>query len=62
MGQTKKTILHKAKSLGFSDRQIAALVGSMEDDARALRKKVGLVPSDRLVDTWAARSGTLPVH
>ena len=40
--------------MGFSDRQIAALVGSTEDEVRALRKKVGLVPSYRLVDTCAA--------
>ena len=48
------SLLAKAKSMGFSDRQIAALVGSTEDDVRALRKKLGLVPSYRLVDTCAA--------
>ena len=47
-------LLAKAKSLGFSDRQIANLVGQSEDDIRALRKKLGLVPSYRLVDTCAA--------
>jgi carbamoyl-phosphate synthase large subunit len=47
-------ILAKAKSLGFSDRQIAHLTGKTEDDIRALRKKLGLVPSYRLVDTCAA--------
>jgi carbamoyl-phosphate synthase large subunit len=46
--------LAKAKSLGFSDRQIAHLTGSTEDAIRALRKKLGLVPSYRLVDTCAA--------
>jgi carbamoyl-phosphate synthase large subunit len=46
--------LAKAKSLGFSDRQIANLIGKTEDDVRALRKKLGLVPSYRLVDTCAA--------
>jgi carbamoyl-phosphate synthase large subunit len=46
--------LSKAKSLGFSDRQIAHLVGKTEDEIRALRKKTGLVPSYRLVDTCAA--------
>ena len=40
--------------MGFSDRQIAALVGSTEDEVRALRNKLGLVPSYRLVDTCAA--------
>ena len=46
--------LSKAKSLGFSDRQIAHLTGQTEDGIRALRKKLGLVPSFRLVDTCAA--------
>jgi len=46
--------LAKAKSLGFSDRQIAHLTGKTEDDIRALRKQLGLVPSYRLVDTCAA--------
>src|SRR6266446_736442 len=48
------SLLAKAKSMGFSDRQIAALVGSSEDEVRALRKNLGLVPSYRLVDTCAA--------
>src|SRR5262252_6615602 len=47
-------ILAKAKSLGFSDRQIANLTGKTEDAIRAERKKLGLVPSYRLVDTCAA--------
>ncbi len=46
--------LAQAKSLGFSDRQIAHLTGSTEDEIRAQRKKLGLVPSYRLVDTCAA--------
>src|SRR5664280_1566261 len=46
--------LAKAKGLGFSDRQIAHLTGTTEDKIRALRKKLGLVPSYRLVDTCAA--------
>jgi carbamoyl-phosphate synthase large subunit len=46
--------LAKAKSLGFSDRQIAHLTGQTEDQVRAERNKLGLVPSFRLVDTCAA--------
>ncbi len=46
--------LAKAKSLGFSDRQIAHLTGQTEDQIRAERKRLGLVPSYRLVDTCAA--------
>src|SRR5216110_2964762 len=47
-------LLAKAKSLGFSDRQIAHLTGTTEDAVRAERKQLGLVPSYRLVDTCAA--------
>jgi carbamoyl-phosphate synthase large subunit len=47
-------LLAKAKSLGFSDRQIAHLTGTTEDAIRAERKAAGLVPSYRLVDTCAA--------
>jgi len=50
----KRELLAKAKSLGFSDRQIAHLTGQTEDGVRAERKKLGLVPSYRLVDTCAA--------
>src|SRR3989441_3093762 len=47
-------LLTKAKSLGFSDRQIAHLTRRTEDDVRAERQRLGLVPSFRLVDTCAA--------
>ncbi len=54
MPSLKAEKLAQAKSLGFSDRQIANLVGQTEDEIRAWRKKIGLVPSYRLVDTCAA--------
>src|SRR3954451_22460981 len=47
-------MLTKAKSLGFSDRQIAHLTNQTEEGVRAERKRLGLVPSYRLVDTCAA--------
>src|SRR5262252_4881454 len=47
-------ILAKAKSLGFSDKQLAHLTGKTEADLRTLRKQLGLIPSYRLVDTCAA--------
>src|SRR6266542_952177 len=47
-------LLAKAKVLGFSDRQIAHLPGQTEDAVRAERKKIGLIPIYRLVDTCAA--------
>ncbi|MCX6899908.1 MAG: carbamoyl-phosphate synthase large subunit [Verrucomicrobia bacterium] len=43
-----------AKQMGFSDRQLANLTGSTEDEVRATRKKAGIVPTYRLVDTCAA--------
>ncbi len=49
-----RELLIKAKSLGFSDRQIAHLTGRTEDAVRAERKSIGLAPSYRLVDTCAA--------
>ena len=47
-------LLKRAKSLGFSDRQIAHLTGQTEEAVRTERKTLGLVPSYRLVDTCAA--------
>lgn len=46
--------LKKAKQLGFSDAQIAHLTQTSEDEIRAARKRVGLIPAYRLVDTCAA--------
>ena len=46
--------LLRLKSLGFSDRQIAKIIGDTEDNVRAHRIKLGIVPSYRLVDTCAA--------
>jgi carbamoyl-phosphate synthase large subunit len=46
--------LEKAKSLGFSDRQIASAWGVVEKDVRDLRAELNLHPSYRLVDTCAA--------
>jgi len=54
MSSLNAETLARAKSLGFSDRQIAHLTGSSEDAVRAERKRIGLVPSYRLVDTCAA--------
>ncbi|MFM7816067.1 MAG: carbamoyl-phosphate synthase large subunit, partial [Verrucomicrobiota bacterium] len=47
-------LLKRAKSLGFSDRQVAHLTRRSEEAVRAERKSLGLVPSYRLVDTCAA--------
>jgi len=46
--------LRKAKRWGFSDIQIAHARGITQDEVRAERKKAGIVPTYRLVDTCAA--------
>lgn len=50
----KQEIMMKAKKLGFSDKQIALLVGSTEDDVRARRKSFGITPWVKKIDTLAA--------
>ncbi|MCX5709858.1 MAG: carbamoyl-phosphate synthase large subunit [Candidatus Omnitrophica bacterium] len=49
-----KEALLKAKEYGFSDRQLAKLLGKAEEDIFALRKSMGLTPDFKLVDTCAA--------
>jgi carbamoyl-phosphate synthase large subunit len=49
-----KLDLHRAKRLGFSDRQIGFLTGRSETDVREARIKQGITPTYRLVDTCAA--------
>lgn len=46
--------IKRAKQLGFSDRQLAALALCGEKDFRNLRKCAGVVPVYKLVDTCAA--------
>jgi carbamoyl-phosphate synthase large subunit len=46
--------LWEVKRQGFSDRQIAYATGSQEDEVRAYRKSLGIIPAYKLVDTCAA--------
>lgn len=46
--------LREAKLLGFSDAEIARLSGKKALDVRALRKKHGIVPVTKQIDTLAA--------
>ncbi len=46
--------MREAKRFGYSDMQIAHLCNSMEDDVRKLRKKLGIMPTFKTVDTCAA--------
>ena len=46
--------LRHCKEQGFSDKQIAHLTGTTEEDLRSLRKGSGVVPVYKLVDTCGA--------
>lgn len=47
-------VMSRSKKLGFSDKQIALAVGSDELSVRALRKKYGITPFVKRIDTLAA--------
>ena len=47
-------ILRDAKRNGYSDAQIAAIVGHEEEMVRQMRKKAGILPVYKMVDTCAA--------
>ncbi len=48
------SLLWEAKKMGFSDKQIARAKGFIPDDIRNLRKKLGVLPSVKQIDTLAA--------
>ncbi len=50
----QKKLLRKAKEMGFSDAQLAALTNTDELTFRTFRKKLGIIPTYKLVDTCAA--------
>ena len=47
-------LLWEAKKMGFSDKQIARVKGKTPDEVRDLRKKLGVLPSVKQIDTLAA--------
>ncbi len=49
-----KEQLYDIKRMGFSDRQIAFATKTKEDEVRAYRKGLGIVPVYKVVDTCAA--------
>jgi len=49
-----ESLLWEAKKMGFSDKQIARVKGKTPDDVRDLRKKLGVIPSVKQIDTLAA--------
>ena len=52
--QITKQQMQFVKQQGFSDRQIAFATETTEDEVRAYRKELGVVPVYKLVDTCAA--------
>jgi carbamoyl-phosphate synthase large subunit len=46
--------LHRLKRLGFSDARLATLTGASEKDVRALRRKLGVHPVFKRIDSCAA--------
>lgn len=53
-GKLNAEIIKRAKRLGFSDKEIAAIKGVDEREIRALRKEYGIYPAYKMVDTCAA--------
>lgn len=53
-GKLAKSEMLTAKKLGFSDSQIAWRAGSHEMEIRKIRKKFGITPSIKKIDTFAA--------
>ncbi|MCH7560133.1 MAG: carbamoyl-phosphate synthase (glutamine-hydrolyzing) large subunit [Thaumarchaeota archaeon] len=49
-----ESLLWEAKKMGFSDKQIARSKGKTPDDVRDLRKKLGVIPSVKQIDTLSA--------
>ncbi|HEU4698173.1 MAG TPA: carbamoyl-phosphate synthase large subunit [Gemmatimonadales bacterium] len=49
----ERAALRRMKRLGFSDRQLAQLRGTTEDEVRALRHRLGVRPAYKTVDTCA---------
>ncbi len=56
-------ILRKAKEYGFSDKQLAEIWNLKETTVRVLRKKLGVIPVYKTVDTCAAEfAASTPYH
>ncbi|MBU0667845.1 carbamoyl-phosphate synthase (glutamine-hydrolyzing) large subunit [Patescibacteria group bacterium] len=49
-----RELMLQAKRYGFSDKQISILIGKKESMVRAMRKKMGIVPYVKQIDTLAA--------
>ncbi len=55
--------IRRMKQMGFSDKQLAVMSGSTEDQMRAYRKENGIIPVFKTVDTCAAEfESETPYH
>ena len=52
--KVEKTLMRRAKHLGFADSQIACAQGSTESKIRKVRKEMGITPHVKQIDTLAA--------
>ena len=53
-GEVSEDLLRQAKQWGYSDIQLATIWNATHDEIRALRKRCGIEPVYKLVDTCAA--------
>lgn len=49
-----RDLMREAKQKGFSDKQIAVLIGSTESEVREYRNKLNIIPFIKQIDTLAA--------
>jgi carbamoyl-phosphate synthase large subunit len=62
-GELTEPLLRKAKRMGCSDQQLAAVKGLTEQEVRALRYELGIRPVFKTVDTCAAEfAAETPYH
>jgi carbamoyl-phosphate synthase large subunit len=63
LGAFDEASLRAAKRLGFSDEHLAHMLGATEDEVRAVRLELGVVPTFKTVDTCAAEfEAATPYH
>ena len=63
LGSISRREMRRAKRLGFSDAQLGYLFGRTEDDVRAHRESLGVLPTYKTVDTCSAEfDAQTPYH
>ena len=63
LGDISRAVWRRAKRLGFSDVQLAFLLGSSEREVRAARKQAGVITTFKTVDTCSAEfDAKTPYH